>query len=653
MLLLLPLGLFLPGYFTARLFRLKLWAASAFVLSLPILFHCIFWLGAIGVPIKVWSVAPLLIAATGTLAWAQRKFSPPHQKESAKAPWTGDERILFAASAVVGLILLVHSARTPLVGQDTRFRWDFLAQLIAQFGNFNFYPPLHPADFRSYFFVEGIPPLVSFTHWWLYASGRGVFAGLICLRVAAEFIGTLAFTYGTASALFSRRAGVLAAAALAGSPLYFRSVFLGQETGLTALGVAAMLYFIVSARQPVPAGLAAGLCALSREYGWIALVAGVIALAWRREGRKAILVFGAVAAAAAAPWYVRNAILAGNPLYSLRFAAFAVNPIHDAILQFYKSRFGVQTWTASNWVSVFLLLLSLAVPQVLAGIPGAFREFRKHGYLPVIALLVTGVWIVSVGYTIGGVEISMRVAQPGAGGAVDCGGWRIGAVEEPEEDSGADRHRRVSVLDCGAGYVVCAGSSLSQSGTMGGERISGDRAADGVQASRRVGEDSAARIAGAIRQRLTCTRRCTIPGSKWCRSGVPKCASSSPRRLVKLSGDWPSFTSPASLRIREPQMPPTSPPRPRCMRRSLNDGACWRNLLRLCTFWCRKINSVTRTAASSSDRRWLRGGRGCTLRGARLPPVRSTRLSASCRRLSSVTRTAASSSGSRLPRGGM
>ena len=160
--ILLPLGLFLPGYFAARLFRLTLWAPSAFVLSLPLLFHCVFWLGVIGVPIKVWSVAPLLMAATGGLAWAQRKFAPA-AKAPQKTPWTVEERILLAACGIVGLVLLAHSARSPLIGQDTRFRWDFLGQLIGQAGNFNFYPPLKPADFRSYFFVDGIPPLVSFT----------------------------------------------------------------------------------------------------------------------------------------------------------------------------------------------------------------------------------------------------------------------------------------------------------------------------------------------------------------------------------------------------------------------------------------------------------------------------------------------------------
>jgi hypothetical protein len=430
--ILLPLGLFLPGYFAARFFQLRLWAPSAFVLSLPLLFHCVFWLGVAGVPIKVWPVAPLLIVATLALAWAHRKFAPAGEAAK-KTPWTKEERILLAACGIVGLVLLVHSARTPLIGQDTRFRWDFLAQLIAQAGNFNFYPPLKPADFRSYFFVDGIPPLVSFTHWWLYASAGDYLPPLISLRVAAEFFGTLAFTYGAGSAIFSRRAGVLAAAALTASPLYFRAVFLGQETGLTALAVAAMLYFIVGERQPVAAGLAAAVCALAREYGWIALVGGVVAFAWRRESRRQMLVFAGVAAAVAAPWYVRNWIVAGNPIYSLRLAGFAVNPIHDAFLQFYNSRLGVQTWTASVWVSVFLLLCELALPQMLVGLPAAVRNFRRDGYLLVIAVLMIAVWIVSVGYTSGGVEISMRVLSPAlvvlsiaAAGALDqwMGRWR-------------------------------------------------------------------------------------------------------------------------------------------------------------------------------------------------------------------------------------
>src|ERR1035437_6596006 len=139
------------------------------------------------------------------------------------------------------------------MGGDMLFRWDFLAQRLLALGRFDFYPPLTPADFRTYFFVDGIPPMVSFTHWWLYASAGRYLPPLICVFVAAQFACTLAFTYGAASAVFSRRAGVLAAAMLAASPLYFRSVVLGQETGLTALGIAAtLLAELLSAAFKVP-----------------------------------------------------------------------------------------------------------------------------------------------------------------------------------------------------------------------------------------------------------------------------------------------------------------------------------------------------------------------------------------------------------------
>ncbi|HEY1337158.1 MAG TPA: glycosyltransferase family 39 protein, partial [Bryobacteraceae bacterium] len=323
-----------------------------------------------------------------------------------------------ATSGTVGLVLLARCAISPLLGFDTRFRWDYLAQKLLALHRFDFYPPLTPADFRTYFYVDGIPPMVSFTHWWMYASAGGRLPVLICLFVAVQFACTLAFTYGAASALHTKRAGILAAAALAACPLYFRSIVLGQETGLTALAVAAMMYFIVTAarsadiRAMAAAGIAAGLCALSREYGWIALPAGILALVWRRQSVKQVVVFAAVAAACGAPWYARNWIVAGNPFYSLRLAGFAVNPIHDAILQYYRSLLGVRHWTVGDWGTAVWLLIGFAPLQMLAGIPGALASFRRHGYWIAIALLLGLVWLQSVGYTSGPVDYSMRVLSP-------------------------------------------------------------------------------------------------------------------------------------------------------------------------------------------------------------------------------------------------
>jgi Dolichyl-phosphate-mannose-protein mannosyltransferase len=410
-------GLFLPGYFLAGGRRQPLWWASAFTLSLPVLFHSAFWLGILHVPITLWTVLPCLVGVAGVAAWLTRHPKPPAAAKPA-APWTGEERLLLAIPVLVGVVLLIRSACAPLIGLDTTFRWDYLAQKILALHRFDFYPPLTPADFRQYFYVDGIPPVVSFAHWWLYASVGEHLPILISLFVAAQFACTVAFTYGTAAALHSRRTGVLAAAVLATCPLYFRGVVIGQETGLTALAFAAMLYFIVTARDQnatasmLRAGAAAALCALSREYGWVALLAGVVMLLWRKQTLRQVLVFAAMAAALGAPWYLRNLALTGNPFYPLRAFGLPVNPVLDGTLQYYNSIFGVAHWPAINWKLLAEYLAVLATVPILAGLPAAVRDLRRTGYWLVIVALLIAVWLQSVGYTSAGVAVSMRVLSP-------------------------------------------------------------------------------------------------------------------------------------------------------------------------------------------------------------------------------------------------
>ena len=421
MLLLFPffliLGLFLPGFFVAKYLGLRMWFASGALISLLILFHCIFWLGVFRVPITLWTVTPWLVVAGGAAAWFARR-SAIRMEAKPKAPLTTEDRVLMLSSGLTGAVLLARAAISPLTGFDTPFRWDFLAQRLLALGKFDYYPPLTPADFHTYFFVDGIPPLVSFTYWWLYAAAGRYLPSLTSIFVAAQFACTLAFIYGAASTLFSRRAGILAAALLAACPLYFTSVVMGQETGLTALSIAAMIYFIVTTQGQdnvnamAAAGMAAAVCALSRDYGWIALIAGVVALLWRRQPLKPVAIFAAVAIAGAAPWYIRNWIVAGNPFYSLMFAGFAVNPIHDGILHYYNALFGVEHWAAHQFGGALWFLLLFATLPVLTGFAGGFKRFRAHGYFSVIALILTAVWLQSIGYTSGGMEYSARVLTP-------------------------------------------------------------------------------------------------------------------------------------------------------------------------------------------------------------------------------------------------
>ena len=112
---------------------LPLWWASAFTISLLILFHSIFWLGVSGIPIKLGTVLPILLAASAIVAWVQRKFSRPVVQDPASSPDTQD-RILLLLSGVVGVVLLLHTAIAPSMGGDAPFRWEFLAQQLLAHG---------------------------------------------------------------------------------------------------------------------------------------------------------------------------------------------------------------------------------------------------------------------------------------------------------------------------------------------------------------------------------------------------------------------------------------------------------------------------------------------------------------------------------------
>jgi hypothetical protein len=413
---LLPLGLYLPGLFFARYFRLPIPYFCAFPLSLVLLFHSIFWLGILHVPLTLWTVLPIPLVVTLVFAGLPRWRPQPDRPGSQPAALVPLDRILLLSPIIPAAALFLRSAISPLIGFDTPFRWDFLGRKILELRSFSFYPPLTPADYRIYFYPDGIPPMISFTHWWMYASAGQYLPVLIALFVTAQFVCTLVFTRYAAESLFGPRAGLLAAATLAASPLFLRSVLLGQETGLTALAIAAMLCFLVAQSPDLPrlfaAGLAAALCALSREYGWIALVCGVIVLIWRRAPHKHLVVFCSTAFAAAIPWYLRNWMLTGNPVYSLSVDGFPVNPIHAAIMQQYQSILGLSRWTSETWTSLIWLLLTYAAFQIFAGIPGGLVRFRERGYLLVMAVILSAVWVQSVGYTSGGPVISTRVLSP-------------------------------------------------------------------------------------------------------------------------------------------------------------------------------------------------------------------------------------------------
>ena len=113
---------------------------------------------------------------------------------------------------------------------------------------------------------------------------------------------------------------------------------IGQETGYTALAVAGQFCFTLAAvRTPrissvMAAALFASLGALARDYGPALAASGFLVLAWDSRTRRFLPAFTVSVLILSAPWYLRNWVLAGNPLYPHEIpGGFRINAVYVAI----------------------------------------------------------------------------------------------------------------------------------------------------------------------------------------------------------------------------------------------------------------------------------------------------------------------------------
>jgi hypothetical protein len=407
----------LPGYFISVLLASGDRVTSTFCGSLVVLFQSIFWLGFAGIRLSFVPVLTCLLSAAIALAFCARLWR--HEKRNDPVPGQSvptELRVLvFILVAASGLLLWLLTARIPLMGPDTSFRWNFLSLQMLKEGSFAFYPPRSAQDFRHYFYPDGIPPLVSFSYWWLYASLGRAAPPVTSIFIASQYLMAMWIAYRLGCRLHSPMAGCWAVAALVGCTLFFFAVVLGQETGLTAISLGATLYFILEPemrfldRAMILAGISAGVGCLSREYGVIVVICGLATCLWRKMGVKPAAILLVTTAVSASPWYIRNWLLTGNPVYSNSVGQlFPVNPIHAAILETYHQELGMtheQAWSLCKW-------LATRAPLQLVGLFLGLCFLRKLFPLILSALLFMIVWLYSMRFTSGGVSISSRVLSP-------------------------------------------------------------------------------------------------------------------------------------------------------------------------------------------------------------------------------------------------
>jgi hypothetical protein len=413
-------GLIVPGWLLARTLQCTAGLLGAFLGSAALLVNTLLLLDAIHGDFR----QPILPLALASLCLVFLVIGKCNQRkivsESPLVIRIRFERYhwLLLPGAIGFAAIAAKSAFDPLSGLDTVFRWDHLAREMFLRGNLQFYPPVSANDFLKYPWCDGISPLISTLYYWAYlAIGAPIPEATVPLVIIQGYL-LFATVYNLAKSRGGPAAGCAAVGILGTSAVLLSGIAIGQETGMTPLALVAMFLYIEKHRESerknylVFAGIAAGIGGLAREYGIIFVGFGALALVTQRPPLREWLKFTLTALAVMLPWYFRNWIKTGNPLFSHNIAdLFPTNPIHMGYMKTVDEVFGF--WTRPSAVQLLFSIVGL-----LAGVPLALGVLsciqRRQRVVPwiVAALAVSLLWLWSVSQTSGGYHYSLRVLTP-------------------------------------------------------------------------------------------------------------------------------------------------------------------------------------------------------------------------------------------------
>jgi hypothetical protein len=431
------LGLFLlPGWLLARLLPTPFPVLAAFLGAAAIFGNGVLLLDATGMGLDGFSLSAFLALAAAGLALAGARRTAPLPPPAAAASGAGP-RWPWMAVAAVGLgSILVRAIVDPLSGWDNFFRWNYLAELMLRQGSLAHYPPVSAADFEVYAWCDGIPTLVAGLNWLAYVGGTAQ-PVLTAWRIAAEVALTGYAIHQLARRWWGGAAGWPALAVAAGSPLLLWSFANGQETGLLTLCLASLVLLLDAHRERPGvvlagwAGVAAGVGATTRDYALAYVLLGGVALAWQRPGRSALLAYLGAAAAVAGPWYLRNAILTGNPVFPHSLGGWLpTNPAHTELMHAIARQWGVNAGRFDPAALPHIIFV-LAGPALLLGLVGAWRAWPRHRLAAVAIIVVSALWWWALPATAGGWIYASRVLAPAVALAAALAGWIATAPRLP------------------------------------------------------------------------------------------------------------------------------------------------------------------------------------------------------------------------------
>jgi hypothetical protein len=395
-------------------------ASLSFLFSCFVLFQAVLFLGYTPFKADIASVLTFLGAVSIVLFVMLKKIRsgtlPP---KTDSAPEGFDALSVFAVSVFTALIFF-RSFFQPMISPDSVFRWNHMAELIYQKGSIAFYPPSSVDDFMIYPYPDGFPPFVSSLYFWLYACLGGIIPSATAFLTAIQFLlicfyvhkGSVLFHGGKNSARFSLFA-------LLSSSLFFFAVFLGQETGWTALSAAMFFYYALKMKNnesitasTIMLSLSASIGALSREYGPVFVAMIPLALPFFNIPRKNIAIAFSIAAAMSSPFYLMNFFVNGNPFYPLSFPGgfLPYNEIYHGLLSEYSRHFGV--FTNPSLLIVSLKIFIFSAPLQMLAFLYAFGNFGKNKIFCLYVIAIFAVWLYSTTYACGGIHYSVRLLSP-------------------------------------------------------------------------------------------------------------------------------------------------------------------------------------------------------------------------------------------------
>ncbi len=417
-------GFWLPGHLAFARLPSPTRVATDVLGSLLLLFFAVLANDTLRIPISLASISLWLALGVVVIRSLSPRAALPNLTPAAapRAAWSirrlpGEAWWALPCILAFGSVL-ARGVVDPLAGWDNVWRWNHLALLMRDTGSLAAYPPVSEADFRLYPWCDGIPPLVPIANLWIYLATGGTCGQLIVARLALELGLVTLLVWQISAAWWGPFGARLALLALAGSSVFLGSVALAQESGLTA----ALLLIVVAAafayhREPrrshaVWLALAAAGCALCRDYNLLFAPLALGLVLFLRAPRSHLAAAASALILAAGPWYLRNALHTGNPLFAHELGGlFPTNPFHAFLMRGIRDEFSLAHQTENLPLLAAVAGLGTA-SLLLAATPALLRRDRRLVLVLGPAAATALLWGLAAGSTAGGVVYGLRVLAP-------------------------------------------------------------------------------------------------------------------------------------------------------------------------------------------------------------------------------------------------